>query len=395
MRPLSAKFLCLVLTACLVLELAGCGKKKQRPGSNKVIRVSTALMIERNFCQRIPVQGTVWPIQFAVLSSRTEGTLDVLNVDEGSVVKKGDLLFQIDRQTLLNRVTVAQRELEVSESEVKTARIELNLADIKKKKAKVDYERADTLRQSNAVSQESFETAELAYKEAEAEYTKSASLLRIAEAQAEKQRNNLSIARKNLADSEIRAPFDGIITDKYVECGEFVKGGTQIIRLENQRNLEVICMISAIHYNTIHQNKTRAVFSIDKRPAGEALVTYRAPNVDPLSRTFKIKITLPKDTRLVSGLMCTVDLIVKERRGFGLPSDAIQIRGENTQVVFSVKNDGTAWQVVVRPGITDGKFTELLGIERLKKRKFVVRGQTFISPGDKLSILKELDLSCF
>ena len=383
-----------LLAAGLALSFAGCGRKAPPPARNKIVRVSLSKMAERNFRQRIPVQGTVEPVEFAALSSRTEGTLDILNVDEGDRVKKGQLLFQIDRQNLENEVTVAQRALEVCESEVKTARISLDLARIKLKKAQIDYDRAKTLRESNAVSQDSFEATELAAKEAESECAKSESLLHIAEALVEKQRNNLSIAQKNLADSEIKAPFDGIITDKFVERGEFVKGGTQIIRLENQQTLDVVCVISALHYQNIIPGKTRATFALDKMPAGDAVVSYRAPNVDPLSRTFKIKIRLPKDTPLVSGLLCSVDLLTKESRGFGLPSDAIQLRDNGVQVAFADKN-GYAEQVVIKPGIVDGALTEVLNADQLKGRKFVVRGQTFVNPGDKLSVLKELDPSCF
>ena len=380
---------CLVLAGSLVIS-AGCAKKAPPPAKNKIVRVSLAKMPEKDFCQRIPVQGTVEPVEFAALSSRTEGTLDILNVSEGDAVKKGQVLFQIDRQNLENEVTVAQRALEVCESEVKTARISLELAKIKLKKAQIDYTRAQTLRKSNAVSQDSYEAAELAAKEAEAECAKSESLLQIAEALVGKQRNSLSIAQKNLADSEIKAPFDGIITDTFVERGEFVKGGTQIIRLENQKSLEVVCSISAIHYTSIQPGKTKAIFAMDDLPAGNAVVSYRAPNVDPLSRTFKIKILLPKDTPLVSGIMCSVDLLVMERHGFGLPSDAIQVRDNGTQVAFAEK-DGAAEQVIVKTGIVDGKLTEVLNAADLKNRRFVVQGQTFINPGDKLSILKELD----
>ena len=70
--------------------------------------------------------------------------------------------------------------------------------------------------------------------------------------------------------------------------------------------------------------------------------------------------------------------------------DAIQIRDNGTQVAFAEK-DGAAEQVIVKTGIVDGKLTEVLNAADLKNRRFVVQGQTFINPGDKLSILKEID----
>lgn len=383
------RHLLLLAAAGMFFGVAGCGKKNTAGKQNKVVRVSLAQLTEQDFKQRIPVQGTVEPVEFAALSSRTEGTLDILNVDEGDVVKKGQLLFQIDRRNLENEVTVAQRALDVCETEVKTARISFDLAKIRQTKARIDFERAQTLRKSNAVSQDSFETAELAFKEAQAECNRAASLVDIAEALVEKQRNNLSIAQKNLADSEIKAPFDGVITDTFVEQGEFVKGGTEILRLENPAARDVVCFISALHYPNIVPGETRALFRLDDAPAGEAVVTYRAPNVDPLSRTFKIKIRVPQHTALVSGVMCSVDLLTRERHGFGLPADAFQQR-DNGQVIVLAEKDGKAEQIVVKPGITDNNMTEILDAEPLKGRKFIVRGQTFVNAGDQLSVLKEL-----
>ena len=78
------------------------------------MRVVLQKLKEQKFQDRLPVKGTVFPVEYATISARTEGTLDDLKVDEGDMVKKGDLLFSIDRATLENDVTVKKEEAKSS-----------------------------------------------------------------------------------------------------------------------------------------------------------------------------------------------------------------------------------------------------------------------------------------
>ena len=122
-----------VLCAVMVCSFFGGCKAKKKSSKNKarVIKVALAEPVKKHFVERIPVQGTVLPVELASLSAKTSGTLDVLAVDEGSVVKKGDILFEIDRKNLRNLVTVAENELAVCSSELASARINAELAEIK------------------------------------------------------------------------------------------------------------------------------------------------------------------------------------------------------------------------------------------------------------------------
>ena len=377
-----------VLCAVMVCSFFGGCKAKKKSSKNKarVIKVALAEPVKKHFVERIPVQGTVLPVELASLSAKTSGTLDVLAVDEGSVVKKGDILFEIDRKNLRNLVTVAENELAVCSSELASARINAELAEIKLRKAEWDFKRAETLHKSQAISQDSYETYDVAKKSAESEYSKAKAQVAVSQAKEKKQRNNLDIARKNLADSIIKAPFDGVITETFVEQGEFMQQGKVILKIENQKSLEVNCFISSIYYNRIVPGKTLARFDIDGVSAGEALVTYRSPSIEPLSRTFKIKVLVPAKSSLVSGILCGVGLILTERDGYGVKSDAIMQRNNDRKIVF-VSDNGVAREVEVKTGIADGDYTEILNKDDLKGLPVVVVGQTFINSGDKLSLI--------
>ena len=380
-----------VLSAMCVAMLCsfstGCkARKKANRNKARVIKVALAEPVKKHFVERIPVQGTVLPVELASLSAKTSGTLDVLAVDEGSVVKKGDVLFEIDRKNLRNLVTVAENELAVCSSELASARISAELAGIKLRKAEWDFKRAETLHKSQAISQDSYETYDVAKKSAESEYSKANAQVAVAQAQEKKQRNNLDIAKKNLADSIIKAPFDGVVTETFVEQGEFMQQGKVILKMENHKSLEVDCFISSIYYNRIVPGKTLARFDLDGSSAGESVVTYRSPSIEPLSRTFKIKVLVPGKSSLVSGILCGVNLILTERDGCGVKSDAIMQRNNNRKIVF-VSDNGVAKEVEVKTGITDGEYTEILNKEDLKGLPVVVVGQTFVNSGDKLSLI--------
>lgn len=375
--------LILLVAALFSVCTSGCRKKAVKEHKEKVVRVGTMKPVHKLFQQRIPVQGTVAPVRYATLSSKTSGTLDILEAAEGKLMKKNSLLFQVDKSNLENQVTVAQRQFDVCRSEVETAKIALDLAKIHLRKAQLDFKRAVTLHQTKAISQENYESAEVDLKGAAAEVASSEAKFKIAIAKREQQENNLKIARKNLADSEVRAPFNGTITVCDFEPNEYVSQGTAILKIEDQSLLQVECFISSIYYNLIVPGKTQANFKLDGKNAGSAVVTYRSPSVDPLSRTFKIKIRLPQNTPLVSGLLCDVDLMLQERQGYGIPADAIMTRGSGREVIF-VMDNGKARMVEVKRGIVEPYYAEIIGGSKLKNASVIVSGHTFVNDGDKV-----------
>lgn len=378
------KFLFLLLAGVLTIScVTGCRKKEAKVRKERIIRVGVMKPVHKVFQHRIPVQGTVGPVRYATLSSKTSGSLDILEASEGKKMKKNALLFQVDKSNLENQVTVAQRQFDVCRSEVETAKIALDLAKIRKRKAELDFKRANTLHKTKAISQENYESAEVDLKGAIAEVESSSAQLKIAIAKREQQENNLKIAKKNLSDSEVRAPFDGTITLCDFEPNEYVSQGTAILKIEDQSLLEVECFISSVYYNMIVPGKTRADFKLDGKKAGSAVVTYRSPSVDPLSRTFKIKILLPKNTPLVSGLLCDVDLMLQERKGYGVPADAIMSRGQGREVIFLLDN-GKAKILEVKKGIVEPFYAEIMDGSKLKDASVIVSGHTFVNNGDKV-----------
>ncbi|OGV35398.1 MAG: hypothetical protein A2020_06605 [Lentisphaerae bacterium GWF2_45_14] len=364
-----------------LMALSGCGKAEAKATKSRIIRVDTQKLTEKIFRQKIGIQGTVQPVEEADISSRTSGTLDIVHVIEGEIVKKGQALFQVDRQNLENIVTVNKHNLEVEKDSLATAEIDLKVAGTVYRKEQIDFNRAKRLRDSHAISEDAYETADVNLQTAAAEIEKCASVVNYSKSKVEQQKVNLRIAEKNLEDSLVLAPFDGVITAKKREQGEYVNSGTPIVHIENQNALELSCLISGIYYDSIIPEKTKVVLALDHENAGDAVISYRSPSVEPQSRTFEIKIRLPEGTPLISGTLCDVSLILTERSGRGLPTDAVLLRKGGKYKAFTSK-DGKAELVDVTPGITEEGMTEISDSDKLLNEQFIVSGQYFVNPGD-------------
>ena len=385
------------LAAALLLCAAGCGPKKIKKAGEREVRVTVQKLEKRIFRRTIPVQGTVTPVEHAIISAKTGGTLEMLKVDEGDTLPKGAVLFGIDSKILKNQLTVRENEIKVKEAEVKVKEAELDIAKIAEKSAetsrdnaKSEYDRIKRLLEKNAASKAEFEKNETSYKTAELKVQSARAAVESAQAavvnaqaQLKQAQSNLDIARKNFEDSVIVAPFDCTVTDKYVEENEYVSVGQNILKLENHKQLEVECFISAVHYESIKPGKTSAIFG----RGGRAAVTYKAPSIDPESRTFKIKIRLPEGVDLVSGTLCSLKLVLEEKEAYGLPADAILLRANDRYIAYTVDEKGNAKNVEIERGIIDGKFCEVKNSAELTELKFVVTGQTFVNNGARLKVI--------
>ena len=108
----------------------------------------------------------------------------------------------------------------------------------------------------------------------------------------------------------------------------------------------------------------------------------------PESRTFKIKIRLPANTGLQSGMLCTLNLVIEEKEGLGLPVDAILLRANDRYIAYTVDDKNIAHSVEIKRGIIDGKFCEVVNASELAGLRFVVTGQTFVNNGIRLRVIE-------
>lgn len=241
-------------------------------------------------------QGTVRTKESATIAARVPGTIDELLVAEGATVKKGDVLFRVDRANLENAV---------------------KLAEIADRKAALDFRRMTRLVAEGAVTRDAFEKAEV--------QAKSAAL-------------QLAVARKNLADSEVCAPFDGVITEKRRDMGDFVSPGAPVLRMDNTSAYEIRFALNASDYGKVNVGETVVRLAPAAGAAGAPTngfpVAYRSPSVNPATRTFEIRIAVPKTDDLAPGMIRDATVVFARTTSDALPAAAVNpLNGTNCVAV--------------------------------------------------------------
>lgn len=237
-------------------------------------------------------QGTVRTKESATIAARVPGTIDELLVAEGATVKKGDALFRVDRANLENAV---------------------KLAEIADRKAALDFRRMTRLVAEGAVTRDAFEKAEV--------QAKSAAL-------------QLAVARKNLADSEACAPFDGVITEKRRDMGDFVSPGAPVLKMDNTSAYEIRFALNASDYGKVKVGETRVRLAAAGAPADGFPVAYKAPSVNPATRTFEIRIAVPKTDDLAPGMIRDATVVFARTTSDALPAAAVNpLNGTNCVAV--------------------------------------------------------------
>ncbi len=380
-RPLAGRAT-LLGVAVLALSLAqGCGKARGGESAPAAVaaKVRTERLAERTFRRTVLAHGNVQPVHYAEICARVDGALDRVHFDEGDAVREGEVLFQTDRVNLENQMEVARQELKVSQTMVKQAEIEVEVVRLQAEKAQVDLGRAKTLIVGQAISQDQYEVTDLNAQRADAVKAQAEAALAHAQARHEQAMSNLAIAEKTMEDSRVKANFSGVVTARFKEPGEYADKAKPVLRMENPDLLEFCAAISAEHYAAIVPGTTRiALRSLEGKPLAEVPVSYRAPSIDPASRTFTLKAPLPAAAAFVSGMLCVGELTLTERQGQGVPDVAVLPRANGRHAVFVV-HQGKAKTVGVQIGLASEGFTEILSSDKpLAGCDIIVEGQAFL-----------------
>ncbi len=203
--------------------------------------------------------GTLVPQATANVASKATGVLTKIAVDEGDHVKKGELLFRID-------ASGAGLQRDQAQAALKAAKVQLSAV-------KVEYDRAQRLHEQNALTQAAFDQASARYQGAQV---------------AVEQANvALSMARKMLTDTTVRAPISGTVTRRNLDVGDTVSTmpPTVVLQIQDQSVLELHFTLPESELDTVGKGTVvHAKFASE--PAARTLKVDRVdPVVDPFART--------------------------------------------------------------------------------------------------------------
>lgn len=281
--------------------------------------VETALITRGSINNTRTFIGSIHFIQSSILASKTQGMVLKVNFDTTDQVQKGDVLVELDHEILDSRIKAIQATIK-------------ELKFLEEKSAK-DLRRYKKLVQQKNVSQQKYD---------EIYYEKSRLDQKLIASEAELEA--LLIERKQ---SIITAPFNGDITQRHVELGEWVDMGGKIATLVNPKKITSLFDIPASYALNIKTGQTLTVQIADRAYPGviEGIILKG----DDKSRTFPLKINLHKtNTRLFDGMEAQIALPrTSTTKSLLVPRDAIIKRFGNDVIFVVNKNKAKMYPVTI------------------------------------------------
>ena len=202
-------------------------------GNDDNITYITEKVQRQNIQKVVNAAGEVRAIQLVTVGAQVSGKIETLYVTVGQVVKKGDLIAEIDSTTQQNEVDINKAKLNSYEAQLAAAKVSLKIAEKK-------YKRTQALRKQNAASAEDLEDAEDAYETAKSKVTELDSTIKETEI-------SLSTAETNLGYTKITAPLDGTIVSVPVKQGQTINAAMDtptIVQIADLSQMEILIEIS-------------------------------------------------------------------------------------------------------------------------------------------------------
>lgn len=334
--------------ALIASSLSSCSNERriEAASSETVSNVPIIVAQKSTVPDWLEAVGTVRAAQTSQLASQIMGNIVAMQAHEGERVESGQVLVTIDDAQLRAGFEQATAAELAAQKDVSAAESELALAESTLKRYQQLYEK-------QSVSPQEFDEIKTRAQSAEARRD----MARAALAQADAA---LTQARTSLGYTRIRAPFAGVVTERKADPGTLASPGVPILTLEDTRNYRLEVTVDERDVRLVHLGQSTPL-NIDALGSAEiqGRVVQIVPAADPGSRSFLVKIELPKDAHLRSGLFGRAQFARGERSTILLPHSAVVERGQ-LQGVYVLDAEHIAGLHYVTLGRTSGQQVEVL-----------------------------------
>lgn len=367
--------------ATLAVWLLSGGKKEE------TITFDTAAVAPANIMNSITATGTIEPVTSVTVGTQVSGIVSKLFVDYNSVVKKGQVIAELDKTNLMSQLNTAKTQLA-------TAQSQLNYQT-------ANYKRYKTLFEKGLVAADDFDNAKLSYTQAKEQ---------VASAKEEVQR-----AQTNLGYATITSPIDGVVLSKSVEEGQTVAASFSTPELftiaQDLTNMQVVADVDEADIGDVKEGE-RVTFTVDAYPddtfEGEVKQVRQEATTTNNVVTYEVVISAPNaDLKLKPGLTANVTIYTAERKGvLSVPSKALRFTPQKETVgkmkivdVANAKNK--VWTIEgnsivahkVNIGMTDGTNTQIVG--GIAEGTKVITGLNVMSGEEKMPMEAQGEKSPF
>jgi RND family efflux transporter MFP subunit len=334
--------------ALAVAGLMGCSESKPpaRVPAEKVHGVALLQVQKATEPDGVEATGTVRAAQSAQLASQVMGAITRVNVHEGDHVRRGEVLVSIDEAQQQAAYTSAKAGLQASQESIAAADADYALAEATMK-------RYQTLYDKKSLSPQEYD--EVKTKLAAAQARRDAAHAGRTQAEA-----GVSQAGTAMSFTKVRAPFDGVVISKLAEPGAMAAPGVPLLVVEDPSRFRLEAQVDESKIGAVKLGETVPVVidALGDQPI-DGKVTQIVPTADPASRTFTVKIDLPANVQIRSGLFGRARFSRGQREAIEIPKSAVLSRGQ-LQAVYVVGSDQVASLRFVTLGAASGDQIEVL-----------------------------------
>jgi RND family efflux transporter MFP subunit len=291
----------------------------------KTVSVASASMPDERL-----LDGTVEAVNQATVSAQTAGRIETISVDVNDHVAAGSVIIRI--RSTEQVASLAQAQAALKEATAREA------------EAQARYQRINDMYQRRVVAKATLDEASAA---------RDSAVARLAAARA-----GVDAAREGVAYTEVRAPYAGVITRKFVQVGELVAPGTPLVAVASLDALRVVAEVPQSVIEQVRKVRKAVVYVDGKRIEATGLTPF--PSAEPQTNTFRVRIELPKGVPgLAPGMFAKVGLVTGEADLLLVPRVAVVERSE-MRAVYVVAPDGRVSLRQVRLGHARGDQIEIL-----------------------------------
>ena len=325
-----------------------------------------------NIQSSITATGTIEPVTSVTVGTQVSGIVSKLYVDYNSVVKKGQVIAELDKSNLMSQLNSAKANLQQMQANLRKAQEDLAYQH-------ANFNRYKTLYNKGLVSANDFETALLSYQTA----SQSVSSVR---QQVNAAQEEVKRAQTNLGYATITSPIDGIVLSKSVEEGQTVAASFSTPELftiaQDLTNMQVVANVDEADIGGVKEGE-RVTFTVDAYPDETFQGTVKQVRQEATTTnnvvTYEVVISAPNaNLKLKPGLTANVTIFTAERSGvLSVSSKALRytptketvgnmkiVDGGGKSKVWVIEGN-TIKSVPVNIGMTDGTHTQILsGVSR-------------------------------
>ena len=337
-----------VIAVAIVAYLLMSGGKKEEK-----VEFETAKVDKGNIQTTITATGTIEPVTSVTVGTQVSGIVSRLYVDYNSVVKKGQIIAELDKTNLISELTAQRANLSSAQSS-------LNYQQ-------ANYQRYKTLYEKGLVSADEYESAQLQYNQAKE--------------QVNSARESVQRAQTNLGYATITSPIDGVVLSKAVEEGQTVAASFNTPELftiaQDLTDMRVIADIDEADIGGVKEGQ-RVSFTVDAFPddhfEGQVTQVRQQATTESNVVTYEVVISARNnDLKLKPGLTANVTIFTLEKNGVlvapakalrFMPNEALLQKGETIEDVEAptklwTKEGNTFKAHKVETGTSNGVLTEI------------------------------------